>query len=212
MSADVSSIVCFDLGGVLVRICRSWEEGCAAAGVDVNRDWSPADSSPAHHALLDAYTIGRITTPTFFRELAAMSGGVYSAEEFRAIHANWIRGVYPGAENLLAELRSAGVETACLSNTNELHWDMLCQWPILERLGRRHASHLVGIAKPDPGIYEWFQRRVERAPEHIVFFDDLQDNIAAARSLEWDAVHVDHAGDTSAAIRMALFDRGLLIE
>ena len=27
--------VCFDLGGVIVRICRSWEEGCHRAGVSL---------------------------------------------------------------------------------------------------------------------------------------------------------------------------------
>ena len=27
-------VICFDLGGVLVRICRDWNEGCAAAGID----------------------------------------------------------------------------------------------------------------------------------------------------------------------------------
>ena len=32
------SLVCFDLGGVVVRICRSWAEGCAEAGLDVRGD------------------------------------------------------------------------------------------------------------------------------------------------------------------------------
>ena len=27
-------LVCFDLGGVVVRICQSWAEGCARAGVE----------------------------------------------------------------------------------------------------------------------------------------------------------------------------------
>ncbi len=28
-------LVCFDLGGVVIRICRTWAEGCAAAGLEV---------------------------------------------------------------------------------------------------------------------------------------------------------------------------------
>ena len=32
MSERVTLVV-FDLGGVVVRICRSWEEACRAAGV-----------------------------------------------------------------------------------------------------------------------------------------------------------------------------------
>ena len=31
-------LVCFDLGGVLVKICRSWSDGCRAAGLDVRID------------------------------------------------------------------------------------------------------------------------------------------------------------------------------
>lgn len=49
-------------------------------------------------------------------------------------------------------------------------------------------SHEVGLAKPDPAIYELTQRRLGvRAPE-IVFVDDVAVNVSAARRCGWHAV------------------------
>ena len=46
--------------------------------------------------------------------------------------------------------------------------------------------------------------------EDIVFFDDLEDNITAARAVGWDAVKIDHASETAPQIRAALEQRGVL--
>lgn len=203
-------LVCFDLGGVLVRICRSWEEGCAAAGVELKRAWSPADSGGEHHRLVLAYSTGKLDTSEFFRRLEALSGGVYSAHEFHLIHDAWILGEYEGVCDLLGELCESGRCLACLSNTNAAHWELMQQWPSLRHLRHAHASHLIGHAKPDREIYEWFARERAVAPHEIVFFDDLLENIVTAAHLGWDAVQIDHTGDTAAQIRHALRERGQL--
>ena len=202
-------LVVFDLGGVLVRICRSWEEGCARAGVDPDRGWSPTGSGGAHQKLVAAYTVGRIDDAEFFSSLASVSGGVYSAQEFARLHEAWLIGPYPGAGETLTELQGAGLTLACLSNTNAAHWRVLLGYPMLGALRFRHASHLIGRAKPDPEIYAWFSAACAVAPARIVFFDDLPENVAAARAAGWDAVAIDPAGETPAQIRAALRARGL---
>ena len=35
--ANSISLVCFDLGGVVLRICQSWAEGCVVAGLEASR-------------------------------------------------------------------------------------------------------------------------------------------------------------------------------
>lgn len=210
MSAGPGPLICFDLGGVLVRICRSWEEGLARAGLDAGRGWSPAASDGEHRRLVEAYTVGAIDDAAFFSGLERASGGAYSAEEFRAIHAAWIIGEYTGVADALLELRGAGLTLACLSNTNDAHWRTMLGWPALCALHHLHASHLMGVAKPDPAIYDRFARATGVAPGRIVFFDDLDENIAAARAAGWDAVRVDHTGDTAAQILGALAERGRL--
>jgi FMN phosphatase YigB (HAD superfamily) len=43
-----------------------------------------------------------------------------------------------------------------------------------------------------------------------VFFDDLAENISAARACGWNAVHIDHTGDTAAQVLAGLRAHGAL--
>lgn len=53
-------------------------------------------------------------------------------------------------------------------------------------------SHEVGLAKPDARIYSLTARRLEVEPQEVVFLDDVQANVDAARAAGWHAVlHVD---------------------
>ena len=53
-------------------------------------------------------------------------------------------------------------------------------------------SHEVGLAKPDPRIYELTTRRLDVEPHEVAFLDDVQANVDAARAAGWHAVlHVD---------------------
>lgn len=49
-------------------------------------------------------------------------------------------------------------------------------------------SHEVGLAKPDPAIYELTTSRLRVRPHEIVFLDDLDVNVQAARAAGWHAV------------------------
>ncbi len=49
-------------------------------------------------------------------------------------------------------------------------------------------SHEVGLAKPDPAIYELTARRLGVRPAEIAFLDDHPQNVEAARAAGWHAV------------------------
>jgi putative hydrolase of the HAD superfamily len=49
-------------------------------------------------------------------------------------------------------------------------------------------SHEVGLCKPDPRIYALAAERLGVRPEEIVFLDDVEINVAAAREAGWHAV------------------------
>jgi len=59
-------------------------------------------------------------------------------------------------------------------------------------------SHEVGMAKPDPAIYELCLERLGLPPQQTVFVDDVEENCAAARALGMSAVLFQ---DTAQAIR-----------
>jgi putative hydrolase of the HAD superfamily len=65
----------------------------------------------------------------------------------------------------------------------------------------------VGLAKPDPRIYARADAAFGVAPGDVVFFDDREENVAAARAHGWDA-HVWVEGMTAADV---LTVRGLPI-
>ena len=55
-------------------------------------------------------------------------------------------------------------------------------------------SHEVGLAKPDPAAYELTARRLGVEPGEVLFLDDVEANVEAARACGWHAVlHVDTA-------------------
>lgn len=198
----------FDLGGVVVRICRSWEEGCRAAGIAPRAARPLAEAAPEIDALVRAHQRGEHDAAHHYARLAEIVGG-HAPEEVGRIHMAWILGDYPGMAAAIDRIHAAGLDSACLSNTNAAHWDQLAGSEAFRRIRRPHASHLMGLVKPDAEIYRAFERATGAAPGDVVFFDDLAENADAARACGWDAVLVDHGGDTAAQVLAALRARGV---
>lgn len=199
-SSSPPAVVCFDLGGVIVRICRSWEEGCARAGLPL-RGLERRDASKGlRSAAVVEYQTGRIHCEEFARRISEAVGGDYSPSEVMAVHRAWVIEEYPGVLEVIDALHLAGVATAALSNTNASHWAQIRDWPALRRIRFPHASHLLGLHKPEPAIYHAFERQIGRQGSEILFFDDLPENVEAARAIGWRAHRIDPLGDTATQI------------
>lgn len=203
-------LVCFDLGGVVVRICRTWEEGCAAAGLPRRRMEEREATRAARHAAVVEFQTGRIDGPTFAQRISAILNGAYTAEEILTVHRAWILGEYPGVGAVIEALHAQGIETGVLSNTNSEHWSDLERFGSFLALRNRHASHLLGLHKPDPEIHRAFERLVGACGSEILFFDDLAENVDSAAAIGWRAVRIDPAVvDTAEQMRDALRRVGL---
>lgn len=194
-SAEIQLVV-FDLGRVLVRICRDWQHACECAGLT----WPEIDAPTAARLkqVAQRAEIGRIGAPQFYADAARLLA--CAPQDIRAISDAFVIGPYPGAAELLAELASAGIKTACLSNTNEHHWSLLSEpghrtWLPMDRLNHHFASHLMRARKPDEAIYAQVEREVGLAPGQILFFDDIPENIEAAHRRGWNAQWIDPAVD-----------------
>ncbi len=214
------SVICFDIGGVLVRICRSWAEACEKAGVPVHaREWLTGEQAIAARAVvMRAYQNGELSTDAYYQGLLGALERHYTLDEIESIHDAWLLDEYSGIGELVAELGELpGVTTACLSNTNQRHWDVLvpsggaARFPSVMALGRRFASHLMGASKPDAKIFLDFQRELGAEPADILFFDDGEPNVIAARSQGWRAEIIDPLGDTSSQLRAHLQAHGLAL-
>ncbi|GJM19724.1 MAG: haloacid dehalogenase [Phycisphaeraceae bacterium] len=205
-------LVCFDWGGVILRICRGFSEGLTAAGLDVRPG---ADDADMYHVRREAsmrYQIGDIDEEAFFAEIVSTLNGAYTTEEIALVHDAWLIGEYEGVAELVAELHDGGrVRTGMLSNTNARHWARRERdFPTAGTLHHQHASHLLRSAKPNAETYRAFERESGVPAAEILFFDDLPENIDAARAAGWRGVVIDHTGDTAAQMRAALTAAGVL--
>jgi putative hydrolase of the HAD superfamily len=197
--------VCFDWGGVILRHCRSWNEACAHAGVPVRAGFDVPELVARRRQINHDFQVGLIGAERFFAEIAGATAGLYSPGEVRSIHRAWLTSEYEGLGAIIAGLNdSRNVQTALLSNTNEAHWARHLSedgrppdFPTIGLIRHRHASHLLGHAKPGEEIYRAFERATGFAPHEILFFDDMPDNIATARRLGWRAESIDHTRETA---------------
>lgn len=204
-------VVCFDVGGVMIRICYRWIDAARGAGIPF-----PADQDPeaALHAFpeFEEYQAGLCDEDRYFEGLSRFFGGV-SREKAVELHNRVMIEPYPGVDQLVADLQAAGILTACLSNTNDPHWRAMVEsgrFPANERLDLRMASHEVQLQKPSREIFDLFAAKAGAMPTEILLFDDLGPNVEAARAAGWEAVLVDPTGDPAAQMRRELEDRGLL--
>ena len=217
----MSNLVCFDLGRVLVRICDSWGEAFhraerAELAVRVEaqlRDGADAGLRTRISSTVHALERGEIS-PQAFCDLSAELLGC-SSDDIAASLDVFVHGAYPGAVQLLDDLTARAVDLACLSNTNLRHWEIMGSWSaaedaIWQRIPLRLGSHELRARKPDVEIYRQLELRSGRTGEQIIFFDDLPDNIAAARARGWRAFEVRSRQDPVAEMRSQLIALGML--
>lgn len=197
------SVVCFDLGGVLVRLSSSWQDASQRAGVPAHPDavLETEEVRSARWQIVQAYQAGSLSCEQYYAGLAQVMR-VYSAAEIERIHAAWIIEHYPGVVDLIDRLnRLPSIVTACLSNTNHAHWQVMTQaggeYPGVGRLEKRMASHELGLNKPDPRIYERAAELLGQPARAILFFDDLEENVAAAKLCGWNVERIDPQADTA---------------
>jgi FMN phosphatase YigB (HAD superfamily) len=215
-TAEKIRLVCFDLGGVLVRTCTAWSDLCRATRLDIRGDSAGDAADRARRQLSDAFQTGDLSAEQWIDGMRQALGGLYAAEEIAALLDAVILDEYPGVGALIDELHRAGVATACLSNTNHIHWPKLVhrdgeqplpgepRYPTVKRLHTHHASHLMRVSKPAPAIYRAFEQATGYAGPQILFFDDVPENVAAARAVGWHAEMIDPTRPTDEQLRRHL--------
>ena len=123
---------------------------------------------------------GRCTPEAFALHAVRELGLPVTSERFLAEYQTWLRGSYPGALELLRELRPH-YRVACLSNT-----DVLTVQRFDEELHLRDVfdacfySNEIGARKPDPEAYLHVSNALDVPPNEIAFFDDSPECVNGA--------------------------------
>ena len=209
MAISPRMMVVFDLGGVLARIRRTWQQCADAVGVETGL---PSENlrDLSDFALFDTFQFGTVEASSYLEELA----GYLSVSKIDAlrVHNAILDRPYEGTHRLIRDLEEAGHRRGCLSNTNSLHWAILNSeaFPGIFELDFKVVSQEINLLKPDPEVFNLFDAKAGTSPESIVYFDDHEGNVLAAKQHGWNAFLVDHQGDPAAQMRDALRESRML--
>ena len=196
-----TEVVVFDLGGVLIELGGTHVLGQLVGERRDDELWRRWLSCP----WVRSFERGLCSRTEFAVGFVGEWELPIGPEEFLRDFLAWPRGLYPGAEELVAGL-AGRVRRACFSNTNELHWNEQHDADKLNGLfDAVFLSHEMGLVKPDREAFEHVVSKLGCAAREILFLDDNQINVDGAQEVGLDAHRV--AGVPEA--RRVLAERGL---
>lgn len=188
-------VILFDLGGVLIE--NTGEQGLRALlpyELDHAQLWERWLASSA----VRQFERGCISPETFAKLFVEEWRLELRPSDFLDAFAAWPKGLFEGAETLVRKL-SKQHRVGCLSNNNPVHW---ARFPELQELFElKFASHLTGFLKPDREAFEHVLLELAVPANNVYFFDDLLQNVSAARDIGINAIHVKSFAEVESALR-----------
>jgi HAD superfamily hydrolase (TIGR01509 family) len=164
------SLLLFDLGGVLIESAVFERlNDCLPKPLDrtaIKERWLLSPS-------VRRFESGEMEPMEFAEHFIAEWGLGLTPHAFLNEFKSWPRAFFPGARELLRELRIT-YRVGCLSNSNPLHGEKFKD--IEEDFDMVLMSHLLGAVKPDPEIFMLALHQCEVEPCKVYFFDDSYDN------------------------------------
>jgi len=174
-------VILFDVGGVLLT--NGWDHGERAAAIE-KFHLDATELNARHEEVFAAWDRGAITMDDYLNATVFYEPRSFSREEFVAFLFDQSKLLPDGALDILKELANGGnYLVGALNNeareTNDYRF---------EKFGLRNffkvalSSCYLGLRKPDEAIYRLAIDVMGGKPERILFIDDRQENIEAARA------------------------------
>ena len=203
MSDRIEAVV-FDIGKVLVE----WDLALIYRDLipdPAERDWFVSHVvTPEWHFQHDA---GRPLAEIVPERIAAWPEHEALIRRYASHFGESIPGPVPGTAALVEALDANGVPLFAITNFGAEFWpDFAPRFPVLQRFRDIVISGVEQMAKPDPAIFALAEARFGRPGAAMLFIDDNQHNVAAARASGWKAHHFQ----TAAGLEADLAARGLL--
>ena len=172
----------FDLGNTLIKLAYERVLTGVCRDASVTRDeLLELLEEPGGYRDMER---GAITFREFYEFISDKAGYRSSIHEFRRVWSDFFDGTVPGAETLLERVREK-YRVAFLSNSNEVHAELIPRQfaKLFRRDDRFIFSHRFRVAKPDPDMFRRALEVIGALPQHVVFIDDLIENVLAARTI-----------------------------
>lgn len=179
----MAKIPLLDLGNVIVKLdfppFLQWIEGKARRPLD--------PKLLLRSSLFYDFEFGNMNREEFRRRVGEWIGCFLEKEEFEQAFCGIFPDLVQGMDEAMDQLKAKG-PVYCLSNTNEIHLEYICQrFPIMQKFDRIFASHEIRKRKPYPGIYRFVADSIGIDTGDMVFFDDVAQNVEGALKVGMDA-------------------------
>jgi putative hydrolase of the HAD superfamily len=178
MSARAAGVF-FDIGGVLVALdgmpALSRLLGLGESRDEIHRRWLACRTVVLHET-------GRLTPEEFAQGIVVDLAMDLSPEAFLAEFEGWLTGPHPGAFELVNEIPPS-YHVAALSNMSATHWNRIktMGWP--DRFNAAFVSCEIRHLKPSREAFELALREMALPAANVLFLDDSDVNVQAARAM-----------------------------
>ena len=172
----------FDLGNTLIKLAyeRVLENICRDASVSRDQLVQILEQAGGYRDM----ERGAISFAEFYEFVCDRTGYRGTMQEFRVIWSDFFDGTMPGAEDVLECVREK-YRIAFLTNSNEVHAEIIPRRfaTLFHKDDRFIFSHRFKVAKPDPELFRRALEVLGALPHHVVFIDDLIENVLSARTI-----------------------------
>jgi putative hydrolase of the HAD superfamily len=195
--------IIFDLGGVIVDLdmARTFNSFIRFFGEEAFE----LEDGYLKSRVLRQYETGAIDSETFLRKLLLLAKNGESREDIvDAWNAMLVR--IPGKRVKMLEQLGKSYRIFILSNTNELHEQyfekMVPGYDLLsDMFEKAYYSHRIGYRKPDSAAFVAVLKGSGLKAEETLFVDDLPDNIATAKKLNLQTLHIEQGMEVSEILK-----------
>jgi len=193
----------FDLGGVVIEI--DFDRVFSHWALYSNQNLETIKSRFTFDSYYERHERGEIEASEYFASLRGSLGINITDEEFIAGWNSIYVGEIPGVATVLSDVKEK-LPIYAFTNSNSTHqlvWSKKFG-QVLNLFRDVFVSSEMGKRKPEPAAFKTISREIGVKPEHILFFDDSLENIAGAKKIGMQAVHVSSPDDIEISLKEIL--------
>jgi len=179
------------MGGVIVRDYVIWPELMPYLGLpDLNLY---EEDGRLAEALL-RHCRGEISENDFWSLCTEVTGRTIPFDETEPLLGKFFHPkMNEPVVQIVRQLKAAGMRVVVGTNVIDAHYNIHIKLGQYDLFDKVYASHLMGIAKPDPAFYAYILKAEGIAAQDAFFTDDALENVNAAANAGLNAFHYTNA-------------------
>jgi glucose-1-phosphatase len=131
---------------------------------------------------------GAISLATFLNRINDRFSSNIGMQEFEPVFCNVFK-ENEDVSGLIANLKNSNYRLGLLSNTNKPHFEFIkTRYPVIGLIDDLHLSYETGYVKPQKQAFENIINFYDAVAGEIIYIDDLESNVKAARPLGINAI------------------------